>query len=75
MTNKRLKQNGNFDFWTSSLQSCTSSSKKLFYILLWDVFIKYVRLFGGIRQYNVEIRKYKFLRLARDSVPLNERKY
>ena len=48
----KIYQNGSFDFWTfwtfcpkinrnplSSLQSCTSSSKHLFYLVLWDLFI------------------------------------
>ena len=51
MTNKGSKfhQNGSSDFWTScpiincnplpSLQSCTSFSKYLFYLVLWDLFV------------------------------------
>ena len=73
MTNKDLKfyQNGSFDFWVScpkvinfnplpSLQTCTSSSKYLLYLVLWDLFVKFIRVFCAIWQYNVEIRKSSF---------------
>ena len=66
MTNNRLV-NCSFDFWTScpkincnpvpSLQSCTSTSKYLFYLVLWDLFVKFIHVFGGILQYIVKIRK------------------
>lgn len=43
-------QNGSLDFWTScpSLQSSTSPSKYLFYLVLRDVFMKLIRVFDGI---------------------------
>ena len=60
-------QNGSFDFWTSctkincnplpSLQSCTPSSKYLFYFVLENLFDKFIRLSVGIWQYSVKIRK------------------
>ena len=40
--------------------SYASSSKYLFYVVLLDLFVKFSRVFGGIWQYNVEIRKKKF---------------
>ena len=63
----KFHQNGGFDFWTScqkincnplpSLQSCTSTSKYLLHLVLWDPFIKFIRAFGGNWQYNEEKRK------------------
>ena len=44
----------------SFLQSCTSSSKYLFYLVLWDLYIKFIRVFGGIWQYNVENRHFYY---------------
>ena len=38
-----------------------STSKYLFYVVLWDLFIKFIRVFSGIWQHNVDIRKQKFL--------------
>ena len=56
----KFHQNGGFDFWTScskinynplpSLQSCTSFSKYLFYLVLRDFLNKYIREFAGIWQ-------------------------
>ena len=77
----KFHKNGRFDFWTSwpkincnplsSLQSCTSSSKYLFYFVLWDLFSKFIRVFGGIWQYNVEISNTKLnSMISQDSVPL-----
>ena len=69
MTNKRFKisQNDSFDFCPKinrnplpSLQSCISFSKYLFYLVLWDLFINFIDVFGGIWQYNVEIRNRNF---------------
>ena len=34
-----------------SLQSCTSSWKYLFYLVLWDLFIKFISVVGGIWRY------------------------
>ena len=33
------------------------TSKYLFFLVLWDLFIKLIRVFGGIWQYNVGILK------------------
>ena len=53
----KFHQNGSFDFWTScpkinrnpllSLQSCTSTSKYLFYLLWWDLFSIFICVFGS----------------------------
>ena len=40
-----------------SLHSCTPFSKYLFYLVLCDLFITFIRVFGGIRKYNTEIIK------------------
>ena len=73
MANKRFKISleWQLDFFTScpkincnpllSLQSRTSSSKYRFYLVLWNLFIKSIRVFGGIWQYhNVEIKNNNF---------------
>ena len=67
MKGSTFPQNVSFDFWTSSpkinfnplpsLQSCTSSPKYLFYLVLWDLFVKFIRVLGRIWEYNAEIRK------------------
>ena len=31
--------------------------QKKFYVVLWDLLIKFIRTFGGVWQYNVEIRE------------------
>ena len=77
----KLYQNGCFDFFTScpkincnslpSLQFCTPSSKHLFYLVLGDLFNKFIHVFGDIWQYNEEISKIEISMSNRDSVPLN----
>ena len=57
-----------FDFRTScpkincnpllSMQSCISSSKYLFYLVLWELFIKRIHVFGGIWQFNEDNRNF-----------------
>ena len=46
----------NFHLCNPALQQ-----KYSFYLVLWDRFIKFIRVFSGNWQYNVEIRKLKFL--------------
>ena len=71
MQGSKCDQNGSFDLRTScpkiscnplpSFHSCTPSSKYLFYLVLWGLSVKSICVFDGIWQYNVKIRKFKFL--------------